>query len=184
MKFEQQKQKQFKKKDLSDEGKWDERISGLCKKINSKKNYYTTSSCSGRVILIKDSEKKERGLFLFKSHDKISFEQLKKALNKIKFKGLVWFKLDSCILHVVCENVESAQKLIDKAKFAGWKRSGMMASRGRVVCELLSTENMSFPIMDGGGVVVDDGFLELVVKLSNEKLERIWKKIRKLEKVI
>ena len=52
--------------DKSSIGKWAEKISGLCGKINSKENYYTTSSCSGRILLLIDQEKKGEDLFLLK----------------------------------------------------------------------------------------------------------------------
>ena len=35
-----------------------------------------------------------------------------------------------------------------------------------------------------GKVLVDDEFLKLVVKQANEKLERVWDKIKGLEKVV
>jgi len=81
--FNQRKKDVLSKIDKSSVGKWDEKIISLCKKINSKENYYTTSSCSGRIMLMIDQEKKGENLFLFVSHDKISFKELKKELDKI-----------------------------------------------------------------------------------------------------
>lgn len=184
--FQQEKKKQLSKIDKSDKGSWDSKIIKLIEKINKKKQYYTTSSCSGRIILIKDAEKKQKNLFLFRSHELISFNKLIKELEKIKrkFNELVWFKLDSCILHVSCASLNDAQKLVDKAKFAGWKRSGIMATRNRIMCELLSTESLGFPILDNGKILVDEDYLKLIVNLANLKLENIWEKIRKLEKLI
>lgn len=81
--FENRKKDVLSKIDKSSIGKWDEKISSLCDKINSLKNYYTTSSCSGRILLMIDQEKKGEGLFVFVSHDKISFKKLKEELEKI-----------------------------------------------------------------------------------------------------
>ena len=81
--FQQRKKDILSKIDKSSIGKWDKQIINFCKKINSKENYYTTSSCSGRIILMIDQEKKGENLFLFVSHDKIKFEDLKKELDKI-----------------------------------------------------------------------------------------------------
>ena len=67
-------------------GEWDKKIISLCNKINSNKNYYTTSSCSGRVVLMIDQNKKSHNLFLKISHELISFNWLKNNLNKIKNK--------------------------------------------------------------------------------------------------
>ncbi len=185
-KFEKAKKKQLSKKDKSDKKSWDKAIVPLCKKINNKKQYYTTSSCAGRIILIKAAETKKPGLFLFRTHDKISLNQIKKQLEKItnKYKRLVYFKQEACGLHVACLSLESAQKLIDKAKYAGWKRSGIMATRKRIMCEMMSTENLSLPIANKGNILVNDKFLKIFVSEANKKLQKTKEKIKKLGKLI
>jgi len=186
MEFEQQKQKQLSKTDKSSIGSWDKKIKDLCDKINEGKNYYTTSSCAGRVVLLKGGIEKTPGKFLFRSHEKISFKKLKKILDEVgcNYKGLVEFQQTSCILHVACEKLKDAFEIVRKAKLAGWKRSGVMSSGKRVMVELHSTENMSFPIMSNGRVLVDDDFLKLVVKEVNKRLERCWEKVERLEGMV
>ena len=183
--FQQAKKKQLSKLDKSSIGSWDSKIKYLCDKINKKKNYYTTSSCGGRIILLKYSDVKQEDAFLFRIHNKISFNELKKVLEKIskKYKGLVEFQQTSCILHVACLNLSDAQNIINKAKESGWKRSGIMGGKRNMV-ELHSTESMSFPIMDKGKILVNDDFLKLIVIQANNKLERVWKKIERLKKKI
>lgn len=56
--FIQRKKDVLSKKDKSSIGKWDYKIISLCEKINGNGNYYTTSSCSGRVIILKEERKK------------------------------------------------------------------------------------------------------------------------------
>lgn len=182
--FNQGKKKQLSKEDKSNIGEWDDKIADLCNKINKKTNYYTTSSCSGRVVLLKASEEKQPGAFLFRSHEKISFSELKKALEKIKYEGLVEFQQTSCIMHIACLTLSDAQDIVTKAKECGWKRSGIMAIGKRFMVELHSTENMSFPIMNNKVILVDDNFLKLIVEIANNKLERTWKKIEKLKEMI
>jgi len=183
--FEDMKRKQLEMKDASSIGCWDAKISKLCGKMNRSKNYYTTSSCSGRVILIRVQEKKGEGLFLFRSHEKIRFPMLKKELEKAKekTKEMVDFRQESSILHVACKTLKDAQVLLDKAKLAGWKNSGIIASNNRIICQLLSTERIELPILKGE-VLVSDDFLKILVKEANRKLERVWGKIEKLEKLI
>ncbi len=183
MSFLEDKKKQLEREDKSNEGKWDLRIKDLCLKINKNKEYYTTSSCAGRVILVK-SGGKSRDAFLFKSHEKISFARLKKELDGLEYNKLVYFKLDSCILHVACSSLESGELLLVKAKESGWKRSGMMTSGKRIVLELLSTEKLEFPIMNNNKILVDDEFLKLIVKEANDKLDKVDEKIARLEKLI
>ena len=193
--FAQRKKDILSKRDKSHIGKWDEKIVGLCEKINKSENYYTTSSCSGRVIIIADQDKKARDLFLKRYHDLINFEQLKKDLEEVSQtstlpptytkqgeKKLIKFKLDPCALHVACASLEDAQKLLDKARLAGWKKSGIITVGKRYVVELNSTERLEFPIINNGKVLVDNEFLKILVKRANEKLENTWKKIKALEK--
>lgn len=187
--FQQQKQKQLSKDDKSSIGSWDLKIKKLCEKINKKRNYYTTSSCAGRIVLLRYSDEKMENAFLFRTHKKTSFNEIKKAMIEIgeNYKGIVEFQQTSCILHVACKTLEDAQKLVNKAKESGWKRSGIMSGgngNGRNMVELHSTESMSFPIMNHGKIIVDDDFLKLIVEIANSKLERVWEKIKRLEKLI
>ena len=116
--------------------------------------------------------------------EKINFEELKKALVNYTGKENLIFKQETCILHVCCEKIEDAEKLLNLAREAGWKNSGIMSTRGRIVCELRSTEYLAFPIMVGGKILVDDDFLRVVVREANEKLEKSWEKINKIEKIL
>jgi len=181
--FAQRKKDVLSKADKSHIGRWDEKIMSLCRKINKSDKYYTTSSCSGRIIIIADQDKKARNLFLKRYHNLISFEQLKKDLKEVakKNKDLIKFKLDPCALHVACKSLEDANELYSKAKLAGWKKSGIIAIGKRYVVELNSTERLEFPIINDNEILVNDEFLRILVKRANEKLKKTWKKIRKLE---
>ena len=75
--FLRRKEQQFAKNDRSLKQSWDKHILELCQAINKSNNYYTTSSCSGRILLLIDSSEKRDDLFLFVSHNLISFQQLK-----------------------------------------------------------------------------------------------------------
>lgn len=79
--FAQRKKAVLFKGDKSSIGNWDEKIASLCNKINVKDNYYTTSSCSGRIIVMVDQEKKGDGLFKFVSHDLVNVNEFLKFLN-------------------------------------------------------------------------------------------------------
>lgn len=174
------------RKDKSDIGKLDNHILELCGKINKRKEYYTTSSCSGRIVLIIADEKKKSGLFLFRTHEKLLLGQFKQEISKIlgKTSKLIYFKQEPCILHVACASLSYAQVLLDKAKLAGWKNSGIMNSRGKIILEMRSTEKLELPIINNGKILVSDDFLSILARESNSRLERSWKKIRKLEKII
>ena len=182
--FKQRKIDVLSKTDKSSIGKFDKKIISLCRKINKNGNYYTTSSCAGRVVVMLDSEVKAKGLFLWVSHGLINLKKFKNELRKIKTNRLINFKQEPCILHVACRGLDDAQKLLDKAKLAGSKKSGIISSGKRFVCELNSTEKLEFPIMKSKKFLVDDDFLRLIVKRSNENINKSWIKIEKLEKLL
>ena len=105
--FLRRKNQQFLKEDRSIKQSWDNRILKLCEKINKSENYYTTSSCSGRVLILINDEQKKDDLFLYCSHDLLSFKEIKEEIEKIKIKtnNLVYFKQDPVILHIACRNL-------------------------------------------------------------------------------
>ena len=180
--FIQRKKAILSKLDKSSIGEWDEKIVELCHKLNRSNNYYTTSSCSGRIVLMIDQEKKSPGLFLAVSHDLISFDWLKKNLEKIENK-VVKFKCEPPILHVACKDLENASKLLEKAKKSGLKHSGINALGKNIILELNGSDKLEFPIIKSK-ILVDDNFLKLIVKQSNEKLKKSWKNILRLQKSI
>jgi len=185
--FDKRKQDILSKKDKSFIGKWDKRIISLCEKLNKNKNYYTTSSCSGRVVLMFDSNKKTYGLFLKIYHNLISFDKLKKdlndVLNKSKYKPIN-FKQEPCGLHVACRTLKDAQVLVDKARNIGWKKSGIISSDRRFIAEMFGTGKLEFPIVKNGEILVDDIFLREVARISNKNLRKSWEQINSLRKEI
>jgi tRNA wybutosine-synthesizing protein 3 len=183
--FDKRKKDVLSKADKSNKTNWDAKISELCNKINSLNNYYTTSSCSGRVILMKDQDKKGENLFVSVYHDKISFKKLKEDLvSAARKKEKIKFKLEPCILHVSCRTFKDAEGLYNKTKTAGWKKSGIIGTKNAFTVEMNGTERLEFPIIQGGKILVDDEFLKIIVKESDKKLEKSWLKIKKLEKLM
>jgi len=178
---------QLKKTDKSLKQNWDRKITNLCELINKNENYYTTSSCSGRILMLIDSREKRDDLFIKVWHDKITFNELKQELNNIaksKTNKLIYFKQDPCILHLACRNLEDAQKMIDLGILAGWKRSSFISSRKRFIIELNATEKIEFPIVKNKKVLVNDDFLKTIVSEANKKLKMSWEKIKRLERLI
>lgn len=182
--FQQRKNSVLLKLDKSNIGEWDEKILSLCNKINKNEIYYTTSSCSGRVVLIVDSVKKGPDLFLYVCHDLISLNKFWEELKKISNKGIIKFKQEPMILHVACNSIEDAKDLLNKAHLSGFKKIGFISLGKNIVVEINGSEKLEFPIIRNRKILVDDNFLNLVIKKSNENLKSNWKKIDRLEKII
>lgn len=180
-KFLQRKKSVLLKLDKSTIGSWDKKIKSLCEKINKSENYYTTSSCAGRIVLIFDKSERD-DVFVKVWHDKVSFENLDKELKKIK-KGNIKFKQEPPIIHIACWDLESAREILAKARAVGFKRSGVISfDKNKFVVEILSTEKIEFPIIDNFRILVDESFLRLVLKKANENLMKGWGKIEGLNK--
>lgn len=171
------------KPDFSKKGSVDEKIKDLIEKINSNPDYYTTSSCSGRIMLITipDPKRKDTTDWLFVSHKKIQFKQL--PLTEFP-KSTTWFRQESMILHVCCKDLNSAQDLVDKAKTIGFKRSGIMATKNRIMVEMMGTEKIDLPITKNGKLVVTKDYLTYVTAEANKKMKINHDKIKKFYKLL
>jgi len=177
-KFEQRKKAILSKKDKSSIGGWDKKIAKLCDKINKQENYYTTSSCAGRIIIMLDQEKKGPGLFEFVGHDLVKELKIPNLKKDLKFKS------EPPILHVACRELEDAEKLLKKVRDAGWKRSGIISLGKNIIVEIIGTEKLEFPLLEKGKLLVSKEFLIIVVRKANKNLEKGWDRIDKLREII
>ena len=194
MDFQKEKKEFLAKKDKSRKGSIDVRIRKLVSKINSLDDFFTTSSCSGRVLLFSNpkSNKKNEVQYLFSSHKKIKYNEIKnilRAINaKIKLKNMkddIWFRMGGAILHIASNNTDSARKLLNIARDIGFRRSGIISlGKNRVTMELVSTENIEAIVSKKGRLVIDEDYLKVLVKEGNAKLEKTWKKIDKLHRTL
>jgi tRNA wybutosine-synthesizing protein 3 len=174
------------KPDKSLAGKADNAILPLIKSINFLENYYTTSSCAGRIVLIKEKGKKQKAAYLFRSHEHAKFEEIKKNLNDAvkKTKETVYFKHEPAILHVACSTMVRAQELVNAARACGWKKSGIIASQNKIIAEIVSVEILSTPIAVDGKIIINEDYLKILVLETNKKLNITRKKIKNLEGVL
>ena len=183
--FDKRKKDVLSKLDKSHKNEWDEKIKKLCDKINSLEDYYTTSSCSGRAILMIEQDRKDKNLFVSVYHDRILLKQLREDLAiALKKNQNIKFKLEPCILHVACRTLEDAENIYNKAKLAGWKKSGIIGMKNGTSVELNGTDRLEFPVIRGNRILVDDEFLKIITDESGKKLEKNWIKIKKLEGLI
>ena len=182
--FESTKKDILGKTDKSNVGGIDQPIKKLCDLINSSPNYFTNSSCSGRITLINDKEKKSPDVFLFRSHEKVKLNELKKGLldaaSKIP-KGIIMFKQEPCLIVVSCKDKDFQWKLFSEARNNGWKKSGILSLDRKMLVELMSSENISFPVIKDGEILISDEMLRIVLEKANRNLTKGWEKIHKLK---
>lgn len=167
------------------DGKMDQEFIPLCEHITKTKNYFTSSCCSGRIALVglnKEEEKKESA-FHRKWHRKVKLKEIKEGINS--YKGhILWFKQEPIILHIGTNSIENAKKLLTLCEKTGLKRAGIkVAKEGKYLIEILGTHNINTPIKEGK-MVVDEKYLEYLVKKSNEKFQKNQEVLKKLTKQI
>jgi tRNA wybutosine-synthesizing protein 3 len=166
--------KKLKECDKSKIGQVDKEVKNLIDFLNKSKDFYTTSSCSGRILLIELSEdnRKDKAKWLFISHDRVSFRDLLKTLKKYKSKREFWFKQEPLILHVCARNLKEAEKLMTLAIYSGFKKASIIALSRRVIVEIRGTDYISCLIGKNKKILVDENYLKELLNLANKKLKR------------
>ena len=181
--FAKEKNDFLSKKDKSRKGSIDKGILKLVDKINASKEFYTTSSCSGRILVIeKKSDSKKDAEWLFISHEKVKSSKIIKTLKK-KIEFPIFFKQESFILHVACRNIECAKSFLDNARTL-FKKAGIISVNDKkVMVEVVGTEKIETIVTDKS-FVADEKFIEKLVEYSNINMDKNKKNIGKFLKII
>ncbi|MFH2028121.1 MAG: tRNA wybutosine-synthesizing 3 family protein [Nanoarchaeota archaeon] len=180
MGFDKDKENALSKQDKSKKQSIDHGIKLLVDLLNSKMDFYTTSSCAGRILLISNLEvnRKYNAEWFFISHDIVRFDDIKLCLAGID-DGDVDLKQESAIFHVCCRTLESASELIEMAKHIGFKRSGISTISNKIMVEIVSTELVCAPVIKDGKIVVSDDYLRILVSEANKKMVKTKEKIER-----
>jgi tRNA wybutosine-synthesizing protein 3 len=183
--FDVQKHQCLSKHDKSIRGHIDVQIRPLVSLINSLPDFYTTSSCAGRIVLLIKNEhaKKFDSKWLFVSHDKVTLQMIKKPTKALP-KDLIWLRQESFILHICARTIEAANSMLNLAKAAGFKHSGIMSVNKRIMLEIGGTENMDVPIADKGRLLVDYKYIGFLVKAANSKMQANRQKLKRFQALV
>ena len=163
----------------------DEKAMPIIEKLNKMEGFYTTSSCSGRIVLLEiplAGEKRE-ARFLGKWHDEVESDDIIKALENAG-KGEIWFLVQSPIFHVSASSLKNAKILLNVAIQSGFKYSSIKSIDGKIMVEILSTERIDAPIGKDGKLLVSMEYIKYIVSISNFLIKRMHEKLEKLEKNI
>ncbi len=184
--FNKQKRKYIKElvsglKDKSKKGVLDEEIKELVTTINNHADYYTTSSCSGRILLysISTERKKNETAWLFVSHNVVTLQEVEKNLENIP-NETVFFRFEPLILHVVCVDLNAAQKLLQLCNTAGLKHSGIISLQKRIIIEIIGNDLLDAPIAANGKLLITNDGLAFFVSDANTKMKKNLERIERL----
>ena len=177
MTFEKEKKDFLTKKDKSKKGIIDKEIRPLVQLISKLPNFYTKSSCSGRIVLLKKkSDRKQEAEWLFVKHGTVTFDEIAKTFNKLP-KEDVWFKQEPLIMHVCCTSLYDANKLLKLSKNF-FKRSGIIGIKKFFTLEIIGTDTMDTLIARNSKLLVSENYLRILIQEANKKLKRNSKKIK------
>lgn len=188
--FDAQKQKYLRElgsatRDRSKKGHVDEEIISLLDAINRDPEFYTTSSCAGRIDLFREpvSGKKHEGEWLYVTHDEAFYSDMMDVLRNLPAET-VWFRMEGAILHVCCRTMEAANRFLQACRDAGWKHSGITGTEKRIIVEAMTPERVDVPISKDSVLFVPERFVEYLIKEANDKLRKTREKMGRLEQAI
>ena len=181
--FERNKKETLEKLDeCIKEGLVDEKIIPVLKLINEKDEYYTSSSCYGRVVVLELPEigDKKNAKWLGKWHHTVDIDDITNAIVKSK-TGLLWILAQAPILHIHSRDLESADEMIKNAVSCGFKNSGFKSIKKNVIIEITSTERLDVPIGKDSKIFCDTNHMSLLIDIANDVLIRSQKKLEKFQ---
>nr|XP_040027900.1 tRNA wybutosine-synthesizing protein 3 homolog isoform X1 [Gasterosteus aculeatus aculeatus] len=181
--FSQWKKQCLNKLDLSKKGSVDEDIANVVSLLNSREEYFTTSSCSGRVILIDRAAgssdiHKQNCVWLFVSHQKCTSEDLMCAL--AGSSGDAVFKFEPFVLHLQCRWLEDAQLMHSVAVNSGFRNSGLTVGKtGKIITAVRSTHGLEVPLSREGKLLVEHEYIHFLTQIANQKMEENRRRIHR-----
>jgi tRNA wybutosine-synthesizing protein 3 len=163
----------------------DEDIIETLELINSIPNVYSISSCSGRICLIgfSDGFKKNKSKFVFKSHKKVNSSEIWEEVKKSNLKN-IWFNMEGVILHIRANDIENAFKILEIARKIGFKRGGAYKTKKGITIEIQDTEKITLPIKIKGRIIISKKSMDLIIRISNEKLMKTKDKLKEFNKLL
>ncbi|AAL64532.1 tRNA-wybutosine modification methyltransferase TYW3 [Pyrobaculum aerophilum] len=150
-----------------------ERVDGdilpLLRLLNRHPHIYTTSSCSGRIMVaeaVRPSYSKGRGFRpVAKWHYPIDSDIVKEVLEGV---DNAWLMVRGAILHISAADAKTAYRLVELGRETGHKHSGIIAmNKGGIFVEILGEERLDIPLKSRGRVLTD---VEVAVEAANKTL--------------
>ncbi|XP_028588912.2 tRNA wybutosine-synthesizing protein 3 homolog isoform X2 [Podarcis muralis] len=154
--FKRWKEQRLSRADGSRKGSVDEPIAGIVRLLNGRDSFCTTSSCSGRVVVLEQPPLPPR------AEATTGFE--------IQKQNCTWLM----VTHQIC-TIENVHKV---AIEAGFRNSGITVGRkGKIMMAVRSTHCLEVPLSRKGKLMVSEEYVDFVVQVANQKMEENWKRI-------
>ncbi|XP_054254954.1 tRNA wybutosine-synthesizing protein 3 homolog [Indicator indicator] len=164
----------------------DEGAAAVVQLLNGRAPFCTTSSCSGRLVLVQGSAALSPGQpaafpkkdcrWLMVTHERVPKTPCLAALEKST--GDVVLKFEPFVPHVLCQELQDAQLLHSVAINSGFRNSGITVGRGgKVMMAVQSTHCLEVPLTHKGKLMVSEEYFEFLVHIANGKMEEKTRRI-------
>ncbi|XP_065742704.1 tRNA wybutosine-synthesizing protein 3 homolog isoform X2 [Phocoena phocoena] len=138
------------KADLSRKGSVDEDVVELVQLLNGREQFFTTSSCAGRIILL------DRGI----------------NGSEVQKQNCCWL----LVTHKPCVKDDVHSVAID----SGFRNSGItVGKRGKTMLAVRSTHGLEVPLTHKGKLMVTEEYINFLIKIANQKMEENKKRIER-----
>ncbi len=179
---------------LIDQGLVDSEVQPLLHLINSRNEYMTTSSCSGRIQLLefKNVGDKQESSVLKKWHNAPTLEEFKQEIIQWKAGSNLYLMVQSPIFHIECAGLKSSVRLRNLGQQSSFKYSTIRSLRlngegsriTKITVELLSSETLHVPLGENGRIYPDTDQLEYLYNRALHHLKRCKENLKSLERAL
>ncbi|NPA86459.1 MAG: hypothetical protein GXO00_00405 [Candidatus Diapherotrites archaeon] len=150
--------------------------------VNRVPDAVSTSSCSGRVVLLETDveERKRESAFHRKWHRPVTTEELLEGFRS--FSGeVLWLKMDPLIFHVATRTLDLAREMVSAAREAGIKVAGIQViDPWKVNVEVRGIDQMAVPLYWKGEPLLDEEHVRRFVPIVNRKMLKNQRRLEKL----
>ncbi len=155
--------------------------------INRLEDFYTTSSCSGRIAIGVGETLSNKKAFriVYKWHTPISTHELEEATSELEPQGVTaWLLVRQPIIHIAVKSMDLALKVLHLAREAEFESSNILTIDDyRIVVEVVSQERFDTLLMRGGKLLYSRQKLSYLVNLANTVLVRGKTKLSRFEQM-
>ncbi|XP_044296866.1 tRNA wybutosine-synthesizing protein 3 homolog isoform X2 [Varanus komodoensis] len=187
--FKRWKEQRLLRADGSRKGSVDEPIEGIVRLLNEHDSFCTTSSCSGRMVVMEQPSlpppaeattgfeiQKQNCTWLMVTHQTCAIEDVLTALKRATDDAI--FKFEPFVLHVQCQDLQDAQLLHMVAIEAGFRNSGITVGRkGKIMMAVRSTHCLEVPLSQKGKLMVSEEYVDFVIQVANQKMDENRRRI-------
>ncbi|XP_027332177.1 tRNA wybutosine-synthesizing protein 2/3/4 isoform X2 [Abrus precatorius] len=183
--------------DKSPKGTLDAPIIPLLNTLNQNPDYFTTSSCSGRISILSqplstspNPKKKARGgSWLFVSHNPADPDSVLSLLFPFEstHSSLVSelvFRFEPLIIALECRDLSSALSLLSLAISCGFRESGITNANKRVIIAIRCSIRLEVPLGDTRELMVTPEYVRYLVQVANDKMEANRKRTERFLEVL